>query len=676
MPHIIGTAGHIDHGKTALIRALTGQDTDRLKEEKARGISIDLGFAYMDLSTGERVGIIDVPGHERFIRNMLAGAHGIDLVLLVVAADDGVMPQTEEHLDILHLLGATHGVVAITKADLVDTARLRAVEEEIVILLAGTTLEGSPSVPVSSTTGAGLETLRQVIEAKLAGYQRVAPRGYFRLPVDRAFIMHGHGTVVTGTAIAGLVHPGDAVRVLPGGQEARVRTVQVHGHEVAEATSGQRVALNLAGVERAAVQRGHVICDPRLDRVTDRFDAWVEVRPAAARPVESHEVVRLYIGTAEVIGKLVLLDGRAQLAPRESAYAQLVLREPVHALRGDHFILRNQSAQRTIGGGVVVHPFARRYRRAEVSRAANLAHLSDGSDLHVGRSAHEGQHAATNGSGSLAPQPGRSPLDALRHASSPVDVVNAVLRLEPDFAVALESLAQAGALPLDVVQGVLRGEPTLRALPDVETMAACTTREKWEALRHTVVQTLSAFHQQAPLTPGMEMELLRSRIAPDLVPKLFRAVLDALVADGVLARADSVLHLPSHTVALRSDDEELGVQAEALIAAGGFTPPDLKQIEAVLAAPRPRLHAVLQQLEREKRVARIGEGLYFAAEPLERARQLLRDYVAVHGEINAATFRDLLGASRKFSIALLDYFDRTGFTLRVGDVRKLRGTGR
>jgi selenocysteine-specific elongation factor len=638
MPHIIGTAGHIDHGKTALIRALTGQDTDRLKEEKARGISIDLGFAYMDLSTGERVGIIDVPGHERFIRNMLAGAHGIDLVLLVVAADDGVMPQTEEHLDILHLLGATHGVVAITKADLVDTARLRAVEEEIAILLAGTTLEGSPSVPVSSTTGAGLEALRQVIEAKLAGYQRVAPRGYFRLPVDRAFIMHGHGTVVTGTAIAGLVHPGDAVRVLPGGKEARVRTVQVHGHEVAEATSGQRVALNLAGVERAAVQRGHVICDPRLDRVTDRFDAWVEVRPAAARPVESHEVVRLYIGTAEVIGKLVLLDGRAQLAPRESAYAQLVLREPVHALRGDHFILRNQSAQQTIGGGVVVHPFARRYRRAEGPRTVDL--------------------------------------DALRQASSPVDVVNAVLRIEPDFAVAPEFVAQAGAVPLDVVQGVLRGEPTLRALPDVETMAACTTREKWEALRHTVEQTLSAFHQQAPLMPGMEMELLRSRIAPDLVPKLFRAVLDALVADGVLARLDSVLHLPSHTVALRSDDEELGVQAEALIAAGGFTPPDLKQIEALLAAPRPTLHAVLQQLGREKRVAKVAEGLYFAQEPLERARQLLRDYVAAHGEINAAAFRDLLGASRKFSIALLDYFDRTGFTLRVGDVRKLRGTGR
>jgi selenocysteine-specific elongation factor len=641
MPHIIGTAGHIDHGKTALIRALTGQDTDRLKEEKERGISIDLGFAYMDLSGGERVGIVDVPGHERFIRNMLAGAHGIDLVLLVVAADDGVMPQTEEHLDILHLLGAMHGVVAITKADLVDAARLAAVEEEVEILLAGTTLEDSPIVPVSSATGAGLDTLRRIIEAKLAGYQRVAPLGYFRLPVDRAFIMHGHGTVVTGTAVAGAVRPGDAVRVLPGGEETRVRTVQVHGHEVAEATYGQRVALNLAGVERAEVKRGHVVCDPRLDRVTDRLDAWVEMRPAAGRPVDSHEVVRLYIGTAEVIGKLVLLDGSAQLAPRQSAYAQLVLREPVHALRGDHFILRNQSAQRTIGGGVVVHPFARRHRRADaVLRTAVL------------RTAN---------------------LDALRQASSPVDVVGALLRIEPDFAVAPEFLAQAGALALDSVRRALRDDPTLRALPDLETMAACTTREKWEALRAAVVQTLTAFHQQAPLTPGMEMESLRSGIAPDLAPKIFRAVLDALVVEAVVAREDSVLRLPSHKVTLRRDEEALGARAEALLAEGEFTPPDLKQIEAALEVPRAKLNAILQQLEREGRVAKIAEGLYFAHAPLERARQRLRDYVVAHGEISAATFRDLLGASRKFSIALLDYFDRTGFTLRVGDVRKLRG---
>jgi selenocysteine-specific elongation factor len=638
MPHIIGTAGHIDHGKTALIRALTGQDTDRLKEEKERGISIDLGFAYLDLSNGERVGIVDVPGHERFIRNMLAGAHGIDLVLLVVAADDGVMPQTEEHLDIVHLLGIAHGIVAITKSDLVTPARLAAVQEEVEILLAGTTLEGSPVIPVSSVSGLGLDVLRQTIEQKLAGYARPVPGGYFRLPVDRAFVMHGHGVVVTGTAVAGSVHVGDAARVLPGGEEGRVRSVQVHGREVTEATHGQRVALNLAGVERAGVTRGHVICDPRLQRVTDRLDARVEIRPAAGRPVKSHEVVRLYLGTAEAMGKLVLLSGGDQLVPRASAYAQLVLRQPVHALRGDRFILRNESAQKTIGGGVVVHPFARRHRRGEALPTAAL--------------------------------------DKLRQATSGPGAVAALLQIEPDFAVTPEFLAEAGNLTPEAVRDALHTTPDIRALPDAENCTACTSTEKWERLRSAVVDTLTAFHQRNPLTPGLEMESLRSRIASDLSPKIFRAVLDALVAEATVAREDSVLRLSSHRVTLGGEEERSAVRAEALIAAGGFTPPDLKQVEASLALPRPRLTAILQQLERQGRVAKIAEGLYFACGPLEKARQLLREHIAAHGEISAATFRDLLGASRKFSIALLDYFDRTGFTLRVGDVRKLRTPSR
>ncbi len=634
MPHIIGTAGHIDHGKTALIRALTGQETDRLKEEKERGISIDLGFAYMDLPTAGRVGIVDVPGHERFIRNMLAGAHGIDLVLLVVAADDGVMPQTEEHVDIVHLLGVTHAVVALTKADLAGSARLAEVEEEIEILLAGTTVEGAPIVPVSSVTGAGLNDLRRAIEHALAGYQRSALGGYFRLPVDRAFVMHGHGTVVTGTAIGGAVHVGDVVRVLPDGVEARVRTVQVHGVEVAEAIEGQRVALNLAGVERARLRRGQVVCETLLDRGADRLDVWVEIRPAAGRPLESHEVVRVHVGTAEAIGKLILLDGRERMRPRESGYGQVVLREPVQVLRGDRFILRNQSAQRTIGGGLIVHPFARRHLRGD----------------------------------RLLP----SLLEALRTAASAPAIVRALLRLEPDFAVAPEFLAQAGALRQEAVRSALGEDAALRALPDAANAVACTTSEKWDALRTAVAQALAAFHQREPLSPGMEMESLRSRIAANLPPKVFRAVVDALVADGVIARAESIVRLPAHRVALQHDEAQVGMRAEALIAAGGFTPPDLKDIEASLGVSRPRLLAILQQLEREGRVARIATDLYFARDPLERARTMLRAHVQAHGDISAATFRDLLGASRKFSISLLDYFDRIGFTLRVGDVRRLR----
>ncbi len=634
MPHIIGTAGHIDHGKTALIRALTGQDTDRLKEEKERGISIDLGFAYLDLASGERVGIVDVPGHERFIRNMLAGAHGIDLVLLVVAADDGIMPQTEEHLDILHLLGTAHAVVAITKADLVDGARLASVREDIEILLAGTTLEGAPLVPVSSVTGEGVQELRQVIERQLAGYVREPSSGYFRLPVDRAFIMHGHGVVVTGTAVGGAVHIGDTVRVLPGGEETRVRGVQVHGHEVTEATHGQRVALNLAGVERSEVVRGHVVCDPRLDRVTERFDAWIEVRPAAGRALESHQPVRLFVGTAEVLGKVVLLEGRTALPPRQRGYAQLVLRAPVQVLRGDRFVLRNQSSQRTIGGGMVVHPFARRHARGDAASAA---------------------------------------LESLRTAPTAARVVNALMQLEPELAVAPEFLAQAANLELAVVYEALRHDASIRCLPDSIAPVACTTAAKWNALRDAVVAALRAFHQQQPLVPGVEMEPLRMQVAPDLSAKLYRTLLDGLLAENIIARADaSSVRLPSHQVTLRRDEEALGARAQGLIAAGGVTPPDLKQIESALGVPRQRLQPILQQLERQGTVVRVATDLYFGRDAVERARAVLRQYAEAHGEINAATFRDLLGASRKFSISLLDYFDRTGFTLRVGDSRKLR----
>ena len=634
MAHIIGTAGHIDHGKTALIRALTGQDTDRLKEEKERGISIDLGFAYMDLANGERVGIVDVPGHERFIRNMLAGAHGIDLVLLVVAADDGVMPQTEEHLDILHLLGATHGVVALTKADLVDDARLAAVREEIAILLTGTTLEGSPIVAVSSLTGLGLEQLRATIEARLSSYRRIAPGGYFRLPVDRAFAMHGHGTVVTGTAIAGRIHPGDSVRILPGGEEARVRSVQVHGQEIAEAGFGQRVALNLAGVERSEVGRGHVVCDVRLDRVTERLDAWVEIRPAAGKPVASHDTVRVHLGTAEILGKLIVLDGREALAPRQAGYVQLALRQPVHSMRGDRFILRNQSAQRTLGGGMVVHPFSPRHQRNDTTLIADL--------------------------------------DRLRTSDDAAELTHTLLRRESEFAVAPELVGQALGLAQDDVLKALRGDSRARLLPDTATATAATTSEKWEALRKRFTETLAAFHRSSALVPGMEMESLRSQLAPSLSAKIFRAIIDALLAEKLIARQDSLVHLPEHRVALKSGEQQVAARAEAILAAAGFTPPDLKLVEAELRVTGTVLRAILQQLEREGRVAKIAEGLYFARQPLEQARDRLREYLTAHAEISAATFRDLLGASRKFSIALLDYFDRTGFTLRVGDVRKLR----
>jgi selenocysteine-specific elongation factor len=634
-PHaIVGTAGHIDHGKTALIKALTGQDTDRLKEEKERGISIDLGFAHLDLDDGRRVGIVDVPGHERFIRNMLAGAHGIDLALLVVAADDGVMPQTEEHVDILHLLGVRSGVVALTKTDLVTPARVEAVREEVEILLAGTTIEGAPILAVSSVTGSGVSGLRRAIDERLRSYVRPQRPGLFRLPIDRSFVLHGHGLVITGTAISGIVREGDVVRILPSGASVRVRSVHVHGQPVGEASAGQRVALNLAGAERDDITRGHVACSPILDRGADRIDARVELRRGGRHAIPSHGPIRLFIGTAESTGKLVTLDHRSQLAPGDSAFAQIVLPEPVPAWRGDRFVLRDAASQRTIGGGVVVHPFAARHRRNDSAVLAALATIHEPDD------------------------------DAA--------VIEAIVALERSFAMSLAFLLQAAHLSPERLLEIVRDHPRLVALPTLALAEAVTTSSKWERLRAAVTDTLAQFHQGSPLAPGVEMESMRTQVAPELTAKTFRDVVDRLGAEGALIREESLVRLPGHRVALGGAQRALAERAESLLVEAGFTPPDLKQLESTLSAPRGRLGEVLQQLEREGRVFRVAPDLYYAAPVLERARALLREGVAVQGEITAATFRDLIQASRKFSIALLDYFDRTGFTLRVGDARKLR----
>lgn len=633
MPHIIGTAGHIDHGKTSLIRALTGQETDRLKEEQERGISIDLGFAYMDLPGGERAGIVDVPGHERFIRNMLAGAHGIDLVLFTIAADDGVMPQSEEHLDFLHLLGVMKGIFVITKADLVDAARLAEVQEEIEILTLDTTLEGAPIIPVSSVTGLGLDRLRQEIAGQLQAYERPSLPGYFRLPVDRTFVMKGHGVVVTGTAIAGTISEGETVRVLPGSEESRVRSIQVHGQAVPQAKWGQRVALNLAGLEKSAITRGHIICHPKITLTTDRFDAFVEIRPGAGREIENHERVRVHMGTAEVIGKVIILDGRDTLPPRSTAFCQIVVEEPVVALRGDRFILRDQTAQGTLGGGEVIQPFAQRHRRSEEGVTERLASLRS-ADL----------------------------LSACR----------TYLEVQGEFASPLEEIYQGVNAREGEVAAVLAQDPQVFPLPNRVHSEAYSVISKWQRLMEEVAKTLTAFHQTASLAGGMEMESLRNQLSFSFSPKIFRAVIDKLVAEGVAVREDSTLRLPSHRVTLSSGEQEIAVRLERLLQQGGFTPPEVKELEEKLRAPRKLLTDLLSVLESRGAVVKVTTDLYLSGAVLEKAKTALVNHLATAGEISAATFRDLLGVSRKTAIPLLEYFDRIGLTMRVGDVRKLR----
>src|SRR5262245_14931391 len=376
MPFIIGTAGHIDHGKTSLVKALTGQDTDRLKEEKERGISIELGFAHLDLPDGTRAGVVDVPGHERFVRTMLAGAHGIDVVLFTVAADDGVMPQTEEHLDIIHLLGVTRAVFVITKTDLVPRARLAEVEDEIRILIEGTALEGSPIVPFSFVTGDGLDQVRAELTRALRLDAARRADSYFRLPVDRVFVLQGHGVIVTGTSLSGEIRVGDRVRCLPGDQMFRIRSLQVHNDSVDVASPGQRVAMNLAGAEKSTVERGQVICDERITMTSDRFDATLEIRRTANVRVKNHQRVRVHLGTTERLGTMILLDGVESVGPGESAICQITTHDALLCLRGDHFVIRNETAERTLGGGRVLHPWAPRHRRREAGLADRMKMLS------------------------------------------------------------------------------------------------------------------------------------------------------------------------------------------------------------------------------------------------------------------------------------------------------------
>lgn len=633
---IIGTAGHIDHGKTALIKALTGQDTDRLKEEKERGISIDLGFAYFSLPDGTRAGVIDVPGHERFIRNMLAGAHGIDLMLLVVAADDGVMPQTEEHFDVLHLLGVRRGIFVITKADLVSRERVSEVSDEIRLLAEGTALEAAPVIAVSSVSGSGIEELRTEIIRQLSGFQARRSTGLFRLPVDRAFVIKGHGTVVTGTALGAEVRTGQKLRVLPGNGEVRVRSIQVHGETVETAALCQRVALNLSGAERIAIERGYWLADERLDFETTRIDVRLEIRPTARAALETNTRIRLFLGAGETLGRAIVLEPSAAIAHGNSGLAQLVMQEPVVALAGDRFVIRDETSRRTLGGGVVLNPLGRRNRRPAELYRQRLAMLAD------------------------AAGPG---------------AVEALLNLQDSFAMPASRIAIVLNQPISTIDAALSDPRFIKlSLGDVE---GYTTRKKWEQLKQFVTSALTAHHQAQPLAPGLEMEMLRGRLPYEVGARAFKALLDRLARETSVMREDSIVRLRDHQVRIAGDDNLLAERVAAELAGAGFQPPEVSQLVQTLKLPAGQaahVKSILNALEKQGRVVKIASELYFDRAQLETAQGRLVEYLADHGEINAATYRDLLAASRKFAISLLDYFDHTGVTTRVGDNRRLRKT--
>lgn len=633
MKAIIGTAGHIDHGKSALVRAITGIETDRLPEERARGISIELGFAYMELPDGDRAGIVDVPGHERFVRQMLAGAQGFDLMLMVVAADDGVMPQTEEHFEICHLLGVRRGLFVVTKCDLVDQARIDDVSSEIEILADGTAFEGAPVFPVSAQTGDGIDALREALLAIVAELERPDSSGPFRMPVDRAFVLKGHGTVVTGTAAGGSIAPGDEVEIVPGAERARVREIQVHERPVDRAYEGQRVALNLSGVERDEVGRGRSIVAPGLDAATDRFDARVEIRSAAGKPVKSHTRVRVHLGTAEVDARVIWIDGRDAVAPRERAYAQVALAEDVVAFARDRFVLRDETASRTLGGGTVLVSRAERHRARDGDPTESLLAIENGT-------LEERLVALAEMIRGLGASPDALALGAGIESAEALDI--------------------AGRLD------------DLMLFPSDTEPALVIARTRYNRLVTELIAVTDEFHASHPKAPGIELESLRQSAARDLDARLFRVLIDEFVGADRLKRNGSTVSVPGHEISMDAGDEKIAKAIMDALSKEPTKPPSLKELQNALGLAPKRLAELVGVLCDRGELVKVSTDLVFRSDIVRDAEAQLRGYLAANEQVTAAEFRDLIQASRKYSIPLLDYFDRSGVTVRTGDYRRLR----
>ena len=630
---IIGTAGHIDHGKTALVRALTGVDTDRLKEEKARGITIDLGFAYLQAPNGEVLGFVDVPGHEKFVHNMLAGAGGIDFVLLVVAADDGVMPQTREHLAIVDLLGVARGLVVMTKVDLVTVERREAVRAEIARTLDGTGLAGCDIIAVSIVTGEGVEALRGRLLMRAHTVGHGAANGRFRLAVDRSFSLSGIGTVVTGTALSGAVTVGDRVVVSPSGLSARVRSLHAQNRATERGQAGERCALNLAGdgIAKDHIHRGDVVLDPELHAPSDRIDARLRVLASERKPITQWTPVRLHHAAAEVGARVVLLDDRPT-APGDHAFVQLVLERPIAAAAGDRFVLRDTSAQRTIGGGRFLDLRAPARKRRTPERLAQLdAHAID--------------------------RPDRALAALLERAPGYVDLT--------DF-------ARDRALDVDEVERIAETLALVR-IP-IQRSVVVLSPERWGELQHGIFERLATFHAENLDLPGIGLERLRLQLKPQLPAPAFAGALQRMTRLQQLALDGAWVRLRSHESSLTAADETLWRAVEPLLAGEQrFRPPRVRDIGATISVGEAHVRRLFKLLGRLGKVDEIAHDHFFLRDTVAEMVAIATDLAAQapNKQLAAAEFRDRLDNGRKVAIQILEFFDRHGVTLRRGDLRRM-----
>jgi selenocysteine-specific elongation factor len=626
---IIGTAGHVDHGKTTLIKALTGTDTDRLKEEQERGMTIDLGFAALTLPDGTPAGIVDVPGHERFLKNMLAGAGGVDVVLLVIAADESVMPQTKEHLDILRLLDVKNGVVALTKADMVDPDWLEVVEDDVRGQLEGTFLEEAPIIRVNSLKGTGIPELKKALLSAVSRTEQKNTAIPFRLPVDRVFTRPGFGTVITGTLVAGTMRVGDSVEVLPKELSSRVRGLHSHGKKQETVEAGTRVAVNLAGVETEELERGALLVAPGTLAPTQLFDATLRLLPEAPKELKNRARVRVYLGTAEILGRVQII-GVEQLEPGKHAYVQFRAEEPFACARGDRFVVRSYSPMRTIGGGVVLDAAPGRHKRMDPSVVNALA---------------------------------------AKERGTPDDLLETWLRGAPSGAMIRDAGKGAGLSEVDV-QAALT---TLQERSDVVRLDRDRVihRTALSTATDRALNSLATYHTANPLRPGMPKEELRGALGRTVDPKAFAALLHYWQSEGRVTTDQTSVRRADFQVELNPRQQALLERVAAIYRDAKFNVPSLEEVSEDVGAPPDAIAAMIRVGQDQGLFAKIAEGLYYHRDTLDEAKRIVREQIGTAGSITVSQFRDITGSSRKYALPVMEYFDAVKFTRRRGDERIL-----
>jgi len=630
---VLGTAGHVDHGKTALIKALTGVDTDRLKEEKQRGITIELGFASLTLPSGQTLGIVDVPGHEKFIKNMVSGAAGIDLVMMVIAADEGIMPQTREHLDICSLLGISQGIVALTKTDLVEKDWLNLVQSEITDFTRGTFLEGAPIVPVSAVKEEGLKDLISALDSMVSNLAEKQDDGIFRLPVDRVFTMKGFGTVVTGTLISDHIKTGEEIRILPENIAARIRGIQVHNQPVEEAWSGQRTAINLQGIEKSIINRGDVLVRPNTVWPSQRLDVLVEYLPSSSRNLKNRTLVRLHTGTSEIISRIILQE-KDELAPGEKGFAQLVLSVKDVVIAGDHFVLRSYSPVTTIGGGRIIDPLPKKHKRLNHKIIEEFKLLQNGNlqeKIYVIL-----ERTGFNG----------------------INLQKLACRLgikAKNIRNALEILFSAKkAFLLDSEDTTIISAYFFHHLEDI------------------IVQIVTDYHKKNPLKEGIPKEELKGSLENDVPPKLFNMVLSSLNKKGTIVSEKDNVRLARHQVELAGDLDTLRKEIAQIYSEAGLMPPSLNDVVNNFKDRKTKVQSIIHLMLKEGDLIKINEELCFSRDPLNKLQNDYTQLLMKDGKATPASFKALTGLSRKYIIPLMEYFDMNKLTVRVGDHRVLR----